>query len=72
MSDPGAVDRSPGYRTPEDVLADDSLSVGARIDLLEQWKKTLNRVVEDDPMPEETRRRAEEIDAAIAALKARR
>jgi hypothetical protein len=72
MSDPGAVDRSPGYLTPEDVLADESLSVGARIDLLEQWRKTLNRVIENDPMPEETRRRAEEIDAAIAALKARR
>ncbi|HEX2256882.1 MAG TPA: hypothetical protein VHG92_09350 [Afifellaceae bacterium] len=69
MSDPNAVHRYPGYQTPEDVLADDSLSVGARIDLLEQWKKTLNRVVANDPLPEETRRRAEEIDAAISALK---
>jgi hypothetical protein len=72
MSDPSAVGRSSGYQSPEDVLADDSLTVGAKIDLLEQWKKTLNRVIENDPMPEETRRRAEEIDAAIGALRAGR
>lgn len=72
MSDPHAVGRSPGYRTPEEVLADDSLTVGAKIDVLEQWKKTLSRVIENDPMPEETRRRAEEIDAAIGALRAGR
>lgn len=70
MSDPNALQRHPGYEKPEDVLADDSLSGAAKIDLLEQWKRTLNRVIENDPLPEETRRRAEEIDAAIGALRA--
>lgn len=64
-----ALPSSPGYQKPEDVLADDNLSDDAKIDLLEQWKRTLNRVIENDPLPEETRRRAAEIDAAIGALR---
>lgn len=64
-----ALPRNPGYRTPEDVLADDSLPDDAKADLLEQWKRTLNRVIENDPLPEETRRRAADIDAAIGALR---
>jgi hypothetical protein len=51
MPDPKVVGRSPGYQKPEDVLGDGSLTVGAKIDLLEQWKKTLNRVIDNDPMP---------------------
>ena len=58
-----------GYQTPEDVLADPSLSDEAKADLLEQWKRTLDRVIENDPLPGETRRRVEDIDAAIHALR---
>jgi hypothetical protein len=66
-----ALPRHPGYRTPADVLADDSLSDDAKIDLLEQWKRTLNRVIENDPLPEETRKRAADIETAIGALRRR-
>ena len=72
MSDPNALERNPGYDKPEDVLADDSLSEAAKIDLLERWKRTLERVIENDPLPEETRRRAADIDAAIGALRQHR
>lgn len=69
MANENALPRNPGYESPEDVLADDGLSAEAKIDLLEQWKRTLNRVIENDPLPEETSRRAAEIDAAISALR---
>lgn len=69
MANENALPGNPGYVSPEDVLADDGLSTEAKIDLLEQWKRTLNRVIENDPLPEETRRRAADIDAAIGALR---